>query len=172
MREEDKAEARKHFSTPLLFSIHEAKGWNTKTSSSTVSSPTIARVNEIAEGVAAEDLTADELDYRRAKDKSDKSLEVYKFFVNALYVALTRATAKSLFDRIRHRPSDLQASRTDARGRVQVDAKSSSLEDWQRKPANSNSRGKQEQVDAIRRDISGKARFPGRFSIRRRRPNC
>jgi superfamily I DNA/RNA helicase len=26
MRDEDKAEARKHFSTPLLFSIHEAKG--------------------------------------------------------------------------------------------------------------------------------------------------
>ena len=26
MRDEDKAEARKHFATPLLFSIHEAKG--------------------------------------------------------------------------------------------------------------------------------------------------
>ena len=40
---------------------------------------------------SAEDLQADSLEYRRAKDKSDKSLEVYKFFVNALYVALTRA---------------------------------------------------------------------------------
>ena len=27
----------------------------------------------------------------RARDKTDKSLEVYKFYVNALYVALTRA---------------------------------------------------------------------------------
>ena len=37
------------------------------------------------------DLERDELDYRRAKDKSDKSLELYKFYVNALYVAMTRA---------------------------------------------------------------------------------
>lgn len=40
MRDEDKAEARRHFSTPLLFSIHEAKGWSTTTSCSTASSPT------------------------------------------------------------------------------------------------------------------------------------
>jgi len=31
------------------------------------------------------------LDYRRAKDEGDRSLEAFKFFVNALYVALTRA---------------------------------------------------------------------------------
>ena len=30
-------------------------------------------------------------EYRRARDKGDKSLELYKFYVNALYVAMTRA---------------------------------------------------------------------------------
>jgi hypothetical protein len=42
MRDEDKAEARKHFSTPLLFSITKPRGSNTKTSCSTASSPTTA----------------------------------------------------------------------------------------------------------------------------------
>ena len=49
-----------------------------------------AQFTEIAHGVNKQDLAVDTLDYRRAKDKSDKSMEVYKFFVNALYVALTR----------------------------------------------------------------------------------
>ncbi len=31
------------------------------------------------------------LNYNRARDKGDKSLELYKFYVNALYVAMTRA---------------------------------------------------------------------------------
>jgi hypothetical protein len=161
MREEDKAEARKHFSTPLLFSIHEAKGLEYENIVLyRFISDHRAAFNEIAEGVAAEDLTADELDYRRAKDKSDKSLEVYKFFVNALYVALTRATA-NLY---------LIESDTDHRifklleltpaGRVQVDAKSSSLEDWQREARKLELQGKQEQVDAIRRDILRQSPVP------------
>lgn len=45
----------------------------------------------LAEGVAAPDLERDELNYRRGRDKTDKSLEIHKFFVNALYVAITRA---------------------------------------------------------------------------------
>lgn len=37
------------------------------------------------------DLGVDELDYCRAKDKADKSLGLCKFYVSALYVAMTRA---------------------------------------------------------------------------------
>jgi len=77
-----------------LFSIHEAKGLEYENIVLyRFISDHRAEFNEITDGVAAHDLTVGELDYRRAKDKSDKSLEVYKFFVNALYVALTRATA-------------------------------------------------------------------------------
>src|SRR4051794_12884733 len=39
---------------------------------------------EVCEGVTNQDLQRDELDYRRAKDKGDKSLELYKFYVNVL----------------------------------------------------------------------------------------
>lgn len=71
MRDEDKAEARRHFSTPLLFSIHEAKGLEYE---SIVLyhfvSDHRAEFEEIVEGVRKEDLAADELDYRRARDKS------------------------------------------------------------------------------------------------------
>ncbi|MCV4639577.1 hypothetical protein OFB62_30210, partial [Escherichia coli] len=30
--------------------------------------------------------------YSRPRDRQDRSAEIYKFFINALYVALTRAT--------------------------------------------------------------------------------
>ena len=173
MREEDKIEARKHFTTPLLFSIHEAKGLEYENIVLyRFISDHRAEFNEIADGVTAQDRTADELDYRRAKDKTDKALEVYKFFVNALYVALTRATANLYLDRIRYRPSDIQAARGDARGTGAGGCEESSLEDWQREARKLELQGKQEQVDAIRREFSGKARFPGPFSIKRKRPNC
>lgn len=51
-----------------------------------------ANFNAIIDGVGAADLGGD-LDYTHAKDKSDKSLEVYKFFINSLYVAVTRAVS-------------------------------------------------------------------------------
>ena len=41
--------------------------------------------------MTAQDLRKDELAYSRARDKGDRSLELWKFYVNALYVALTRA---------------------------------------------------------------------------------
>jgi hypothetical protein len=93
------------------------------------------------------------LDYSRARDKADKSLEVYKFFVNALYVALTRAvrnlyliesdTAHPLFGLL-----DLTAG-ADA----QVQARQSTLEEWQHEAHKLELQGKQEQAEAIRRTI-------------------
>ena len=139
MRDEDKAEARRHFTTPLLFSIHEAKGLEYENIVLyRFISDHRAEFNEIADGVSTQDLAIDELDYKRAKDKSDKSLEVYKFFVNALYVALTRATANLyLIESDTAHPLFKLLDLTPAE-QVQVEAKHSSLEDWQkeaRKPA-------------------------------------
>jgi ATP-dependent exoDNAse (exonuclease V) beta subunit len=92
MRDEDKAAVRAHFQTPLIFSIHEAKGLEYENIVLyRFISGNRARFSEIAEGVSAADLEGDELDYRRARDKTDRSLEIYKLYVNALYVALTRA---------------------------------------------------------------------------------
>lgn len=154
MRDEDKAAARKHFSTPLLFSIHEAKGLEYENIVLyRFVSDHRAPFAEIVDGVRKEDLAADQLDYRRARDKSDKSLEIYKFFVNALYVALTRAirnlyiiesdTGHPLFDLL-----ELSVA-----GQIKVEARQSTLEDWQKEARKLELQGKQEQADAIRKGI-------------------
>jgi hypothetical protein len=154
MRDEDKPAAREYFSTPLLFSIHEAKGLEYENIVLyRFVSDHRGEFAEITSGVAREDLDSDTLDYGRARDKSDKSLEVYKFFVNALYVALTRAvknlylvesdTAHPLFGLL-----DLTTG-----GAAQVEARRSSLEEWQKEAHRLELQGKQEQAEAIRRTI-------------------
>ena len=154
MRDEDKAEARRHFGTPLLFSIHEAKGLEYENIVLyRFVSDHRAQFSEIAQGVNKQDLAVDTLDYRRARDKSDKSMEVYKFFVNALYVALTRAiqnlyliesdTAHPLFDLL-----GLAAA-----GPMKIEAAQSTQEDWQKEARKLELQGKQEQAEAIRRNI-------------------
>jgi hypothetical protein len=154
MRDEDKAEARKYFGTPLLFAIHEAKGLEYENIVLyRFVSDHRAQFAEIVEGVNKQDLATDTLDYRRAKDKSDKSMEVYKFFINALYVALTRATrnlyviesdtAHPIFGLL-----DLAVA-----GPVKLDARQSTHEDWQKEARKLELQGKQEQAEAIRRNI-------------------
>ena len=92
LRDEDKAAARVRLRTPLVFSVHEAKGleYPHVVLLGLVSGQRAAYA-DVCEGVTPQDLASDELDYRRARDKGDKSLELYKFYVNALYVAMTRA---------------------------------------------------------------------------------
>lgn len=153
MRDEDKTAARERFATPLLFSIHEAKGLEYENIVLyRFVSDNRREFDDIAAGVDRADLAADTLEYRRARDKDDKSLEVYKFFVNALYVALTRAT-RNLYlveSDITHPLFGLLEL---ASGAAKVEAAKSSLEDWQKEARKLELQGKQEQADAIRRDI-------------------
>ncbi len=153
MRDEDKAEARRHFATPLLFSIHEAKGLEYENIVLyRFVSDHRAAFTDIVEGVAKTDLATEGLDYRRARDKSDKSLEIYKFFVNALYVALTRAI-KNLYVIESDTAHPLFGLLDMSVGEVKVEAKQSSLEDWQLEARKLELQGKQEQAEAIRRTI-------------------
>lgn len=153
MRDEDKAEAKKHFATPLLFSIHEAKGLEYENIVLyRFVSDHRAEFADIVEGVAKADLAFDTLDYRRAKDKSDKSLEIYKFFVNALYVALTRAI-KNLYVIESDTGHPLFGLLDLAVGEVKVQTQQSTLEDWQKEARKLELQGKQEQAEAIRRTI-------------------
>ncbi|MGE0385858.1 MAG: AAA family ATPase [Gammaproteobacteria bacterium] len=155
LRDEDKAAAREHFSTPLLFCVHEAKGLEYENVVLyRFVSDNRGEFAEIAAGVSQQDLGTDTLDYHRARDKSDKSLEVFKFFVNALYVALTRAvknlyliesdTAHPLFGLL-----DL----TVAGGEPRVEAGQSSVQEWQKEAHKLQLQGKQEQAEAIRSTI-------------------
>ncbi|TAN52040.1 MAG: hypothetical protein EPN21_04975 [Methylococcaceae bacterium] len=155
MHDEDKAEARRFFQTPLIFSIHEAKGleYDNIVLYRFVSNHR-AEFAEIADGVTLQDLASDALEYRRAKDKTDKSLEVYKFFVNALYVALTRAIKNVYWieSDTRHPLLGLLSVQAGS-DKVDVTAKNSTLDDWQKEARKLELQGKQEQADAIRKTI-------------------
>ncbi|MBN9125316.1 MAG: hypothetical protein BGO99_13460 [Nitrosospira sp. 56-18] len=154
MRDEDKIEAKKHFSTPLLFSIHEAKGleYDNIVLYRFVSDHR-GEFADILEGVDKRDLAIDALAYRRSRDKSDKSLEVYKFFINALYVALTRAV-KNLYlieSDMGHPLFNLLNIAEE--GPATIEAKRATVEDWQKEARKLELQGKQEQADAIRHSI-------------------
>lgn len=155
LAEEHKQAARAKFATPLVFSIQEAKGleYETVILFELISSER-QRYADIAEGVSQASLQADELTYSRAKDKSDKSLEVYKFFVNALYVALTRAV-----DTIYWVESDTShpvlalLQILCGEDVSQVASQKSSLDEWQKEARRLELQGKEEQASAIRRNI-------------------
>ena len=151
LRDEDKIQARAHFRTPLVFSVHEAKGLEyPHVVLMGIVSGQRAAYAEVCDGVAPQDLQRDELDYRRAKDKSDKSLELYKFYVNALYVAMTRAvqnltivesdTGHPIFRLLGLQAGEASTSATQA----------STKEEWAQEARKLELQGKQEQARAIR----------------------
>ena len=155
MRDQDKAAARLHFQTPLIFSIHEAKGLEYENIVLyRFISDHRAVFAEVVEGVSADDLASDDLEYRRARDKTDKSLEIYKFYVNALYVALTRALRSVyLIESDTGHPLLGLLTLRSVEAQMKVDAAVSSLDDWQKEARKLELQGKQEQADAIRRGI-------------------
>jgi hypothetical protein len=154
MRDEDKAAARQFFDTPLLFSIHEAKGLEYE-NVILMNFITFERkcFTEIVEGIGEEDL-AGELEYRRARDKTDKSHEVYKFFINSLYVAVTRAVSRIfLIEGDTGHPLISLLGLRSARENVIVEEKQSTLDEWQAEARRLEQQGRQEQADEIRRSI-------------------
>jgi Ankyrin repeats (3 copies)/Viral (Superfamily 1) RNA helicase len=162
MRDDDKLEARRYFQTPLIFSIHEAKGleYENIVLYRFVSGNRV-QFAEIVAGVAAADLNGDDLDYRRAKDKADKSLEIYKFYVNALYVALTRAIRNLyLIEADTRHPLLRLLDVRQGSGEVKVDAAASTRDDWQKEARKLELQGKQEQAKAIRQSILKEAPVP------------
>ena len=152
LRDEDKAAARAHFRTPLVFAVHEAKG---------LEYPNVILFNlvsgaravyaDLCRDVVAADLEGDELDYRRAKDKADKSLELNKFYVNALYVAMTRAMEGLAIveSDVRHPLLGLlglEEAGEIATGPVQA----STRDEWAQEARKLELQGKQEQARSIR----------------------
>ncbi|MBI5213903.1 MAG: hypothetical protein HY957_11145 [Nitrospirae bacterium] len=154
MRDEDKQSARQFFNTPLLFSIHEAKGLeyenvillNFITNERNI-------FQEIVGGVSAEDIDGD-IEYSRQRDKTDKSHEAYKFFINSLYVAVTRS-AQNLYmveGDIAH-PMLRLLDIKNAQDKLTVETKQSTLEEWQAEARRLELQGSMEQAEDIRRNI-------------------
>jgi hypothetical protein len=109
---------------------------------------------ELTIGVSQEDLKEENLKYARGKDKTDKSLDEYKFYVNSLYVGITRAV-KNLYVIESNKKHELLAllGLTNFKQSSSVKDQSSSKEDWQREARRLEMQGKQEQADAIRNQI-------------------
>jgi hypothetical protein len=162
MHPEQKALAERIFSTPLVFSIAEAKGLEYES---------IILFNfidneqqifkEIAKGVEAADLDVDQLKFARAKDKTDKSLEAYKFYINSLYVAITRSVSNLyIVEAELTHPllSLLDLSRFT--GELNLQKQESSLEEWQQEAHKLALQGKQDQADNIRQRILKEQKVP------------
>lgn len=155
MHPDQKQDAKAHFQTPLIFSIQEAKGLEyDNIILYNFTSGDDERFREITRGVSPEDLTGDELTYSRAKDKEDKSREIYKFHINALYVAITRAVANLYLVEAKpdQRLFDLLGLQL-WEDRLDLAEQGSSLEEWRREAHKLEQQGKQEQADEIRSQI-------------------
>lgn len=151
LRDEDKPAAREHFCTPLVFSVHEAKGLEySHVLLYALVSGQRAAYAEVCNGVTQADLQTDVLAYRRARDKGDKSLEFYKFYVNALYVAMTRAVESLVLGSpTRRTPFSLLGLRvTEASTASPV--QTSSRDEWAQEARKLELQGKDEQALAIR----------------------
>jgi hypothetical protein len=159
---EQKTEVRKYFRTPLVFSIHEAKGleYDNVLLYGFVSSEE-KRFRDIAGDLGEADLQG-ELRYARGRDKSDKSLEIYKFYINALYVAVTRAVRNLYL--IEPRPKQhllgLLGLSEVHQGVEDVEEQTSSLEEWRHEAHRLELQGKEEQAAEIREQILKQRQVP------------
>ncbi len=155
LRNDDKALAKTYFNTPLLFSIQEAKGleYENIILFNTISGYDAA-FRELTKGVNTEDLIEENLKYSRGKDKTDKSLDEYKFYVNSLYVGITRAI-KNLYVIESNKKHELLTllGLTDFKKASSVQNQASSKEEWQQEARKLEMQGKLEQADAIRKQI-------------------
>ena len=155
MHPDQKPLASRWFQTPLVFSIQEAKGleYDNIILFNFISDEEKA-FREIAAGVDPAQLQGDSLNYARSKDKRDKSLEVYKFYINALYVAITRAVSNIYLIEANQKHPLLQLLDLQRFvGDLALDKQDSSLQEWQQEAHKLEQQGKQDQADAIRSRI-------------------
>jgi len=152
-----KEEARKYFKTPLVFSVQEAKGLEYEN---------VILVNfvsnhedefrEIINGVTKEDLEQTELLYNRASNKNDKDAEVYKFYINSFYVAITRAIKNIfLFEKRINHPALQLLQMQENKKEIQVAEIKSTREEWLAEAQRLEEQGKYEQAEQIRAKYLG-----------------
>ena len=154
---EHKNEARRFFKTPLIFSVQEAKGleYENVILLNFVSSHE-AEFREIIKGVTPADLHKEELVYNRPADKHDKDAEVYKFFINSLYVAITRAIKNIyIFENQAKHPALQLLQMQESKSEIKVAEVKSTLEEWLTEAQRLEDQGKVEQAEQIRAKYLG-----------------
>jgi hypothetical protein len=96
------------------------------------------------------------LTYARARDKTDKSLEIYKFFINSLYVAITRSVQNLIWVESSPQQELLNLLRIPERSnQLDLQLEESSLDDWRAEALRLEKQGKFEQASQIHRLILG-----------------
>ncbi len=151
LRDEDKPAARAHFATPLIFSVHEAKGLEyPNVILFQMISANRGSYAEVCRDVTPNDLEGEALEYRRARHKTDKSLEIHKFYVNALYVAMTRAVEGLTIVETDIQHPLLRLLDLKEISDVAPTAAASSKDEWAQEARKLELQGKQEQARAIR----------------------
>ncbi|WP_119342647.1 AAA family ATPase [Facilibium subflavum] len=159
LHESDKAKAALHFKTPLIFTVQEAKGLEYQNIILYNFISNESRYTEIAKGMDASYLTVD-FEYARAKKKTDKSLETYKFYINALYVAVTRSVKNVyLIEEVpKHR--FLQLLEVNEINNLLLQEETSSSDEWQKEASKLAMQGKKEQAQAIEEKVLKKQQVP------------
>lgn len=159
MRDEDKAEAKRFFETPLVFSVQEAKGLEYDNVILYNFITVFAKeFRHIAEGVSPEDLEG-ELAYARARDKSDRELDTYKFYINALYVAITRSVQNLyIIEREQKHPLLQVLGLVKVQPLKMAQTEQSSDDEWSQEARRLERQGKREQSDAIRKLLAEQQR--------------
>jgi UvrD-like helicase C-terminal domain len=155
MNNDDKAEAQRFFQTPLIFSIHEAKGleYDNIIIHNFISTYE-KEFREISDSIQPEALEQD-LVFGRNRDKENKELETYKFYINSFYVGITRAVKNLyLIEKNAKHPILRLLGLLKTKETVQITASKSSVEDWKKEARKLEIQGKQEQSDAIRKMIA------------------
>ncbi|MDR3140612.1 MAG: AAA family ATPase [Tannerellaceae bacterium] len=152
-----KAQAAHYFKTPLIFSVQEAKGLEYENVILIdFISDHEAEFREIINGVTVDDLRQEELRYNRAADKRDKDAEIYKFYINSLYVAVTRAVKNIyLFEQRAGHPALQLLQMQENRQDIQVREAKSSKEEWLEEARRLEEQNKFEQAEQIRAKYLG-----------------
>jgi hypothetical protein len=155
MDNSQKVEIKKYFKTPLVFSIQEAKGLEYEN----IILVNFITTNEkefrtISDGVELEDLKHD-LEFSRLKDKSNKELEVYKFYINSLYVAFTRAIENLYIIELNKKHKILELlGLVEQQQKVSIKIKESTAEEWKKEAQRLKRQGKLEQSEAIEQELN------------------
>ncbi len=152
-----KDEARQYFKTPLIFSVQEAKGLeyeNVILLNFISANP--AEFKEIINGVKPADLQEDSLQYARSADKSDKDAEIYKFYINSFYVAITRSVKNIyLFEKQVNHPALELLALKELTKPFQVAEQKSDKHEWLEEARRLEEQGKHEQAEQIRAKYLG-----------------
>ncbi|OJH31309.1 MAG: ankyrin repeat domain-containing protein [Wolbachia endosymbiont of Armadillidium vulgare] len=166
--DESKESARQLFDTPLVFNIHEAKGlefenvilykftsckayneiWNIVCPDKS-EGEIDNTINRIRDSYNKKDVNTS-----RNKDKEDKSLEKYKFYMNALYVGVTRAVSNIYI--VDDKSNLLKIVEPGEEGNVNIKKEESSSEKWRDMALELIEKGNIEQAKDIAEKLSRK----------------